>query len=168
MKTCAKWLATALLAAAPFAASADFWLLEKEAVCGTKNCKIDVEAAEPNIFGCSIGAIKTKYAGAEVDTLKITEKNTVITWELPKGFMFCPVRGDGVFLSEDDPNFQFEADGFDDDKSIKAKGCKKRFRMIGANDNPSDSGKKFKYVIRFRSETKPSTLCERDPWIRNS
>lgn len=128
--------------------------------CTGTTCDVKVNA-KVGFWGCAISDIEVTP-----DILVLTEPNTTIVWHLKGDFAFCPTRGDGVFITTDDPNYQFRDTASVDDEEIPNTGCRKKFRMHGVNDKVT-AGQEFKYVLRFRSTSKWRTVCERDPFVRN-
>lgn len=127
--------------------------------CGEKKCVVEVNA-EVGWFGCAIADITV-----DADVLELTQPDTTIEWHLKGDFAFCPTRGDGVFITSDDPKFQFREPDPSDDERKSGNGCRKKFRMHGVNDKVP--GEYFKYMLRFRSTMQWGTVCERDPFVRN-
>ena len=124
--------------------------------CSSTNCKIKVEADEPGFLGCL-----THKVVVTPEILVVTKADTTITWELKDGFVFCTTRGDGVFIVDDDPKFQFrDPAGEDVDAS---NGCTKKYRMKDTRVEAGD----FKYRLVFRSKKDPAKYCDVDPWVRN-
>jgi hypothetical protein len=132
----------------------------KETRCPGATCVVEVKA-EVGFWGCAISSIEV-----DPEVLVLTKPNTTIEWHLKGDFAFCPTRGDGVFITSDDPKFQFRDPESQGEEDSPGTGCRKKFRMRGVNDEATRD-EKFKYMIRFRSASNKRTLCERDPFVRN-
>ena len=121
--------------------------------CKKPGCDIEIKpACSPSTLICG-GTLDFDPIG-----LVRNNDNLKVTWKLPPGFVFCPQRGDGVFLKDEN------SDQFDPEED-KAKRCKPTFTLHAKNTVPRPNAP-YKYKIVFRFE-KDNSVYIIDPWMVN-
>ena len=125
--------------------------------CNTTSgkCKVDVLV---------FGTCPTTNIRFDPDTLRLAGRHNVeIIWSVPRGYAFCPGRGDGVTFKDasGNPDGQFYAPTYDDPSGT----CYLKFRWNDKNEPWTHQKPAYAYMIQFTSPS--GATCAKDPFVKN-
>ena len=124
-----------------------------------RRCRIPITAVVDDVAKtCKITAPDVEIPGT---------KRSVLVFDLPSTFHFCPALGDGAFLVNpgDLQDDQFDDFGAPDDGigGSSHKRCRNVYRWLAEN---SKAEQQYDYRLQFRRKS-DGFPCTVDPWIKN-